>query len=410
MIDGFTQFLSGQFGVSVLLLAAVLGGILTAVAYAILLERWIAAWCQDRYGPNRVGPMGLLQPLADGAKFILKEEIIPGHVDKALFILAPCIALIVGLLGFAVIPWGGAFRWPWMSQTAAPVNAQVASLDIGLLYIVAVGTLAVYSVVLGGWASNSKYSFYGGMRAAAQMLSYEVPMGLALLVCILTTGHFRLEGMVGQQIATTWTGLLHPVVFLLFFTTALAEANRAPFDLAECEQELVGGYHTEYSGMKLALFFLGEYAHMITSSAFMVALFMGGWELFPWSERTGWAWVNWFNHSTDFVAMLLRVGVVCGKLGAIIFVYMWIRWTLPRLRFDQLMRLAWKGLVPLSMCYVVLAGFLLYNGKPGSILAPLGNVLLLLFFGAIGIMSGKPLTARQEHLPAWHGAFRGTAK
>ena len=407
MTHAVTDFLNSQFGFSILLMVVALGGILTAVAYGILLERKIAAWTQDRYGPNRVGPLGLLQPVADGAKFLLKEEIIPAQVDRPLFIIAPCVAWSVALLGFAVIPWGGEFRWPWMTPADPPLRVQVASLDIGFLYILAVSTLAVYSVVLGGWASNNKYSFYGGLRAAAQMLSYEVPLGLALLVCILTTGQFRLEGMVERQLASTWTGILHPVVFLMFFTTALAEANRAPFDLAECEQELVGGYHTEYSGMKLALFFLGEYAHMITSSALMVALFLGGWELFPWSEKTGWGWVQWLNRSPDFAAMLLRVGVVCAKLSAMILLYMWVRWTLPRFRFDQLMRLAWKGLVPLATAYLVVTGLLVYNGLQGSILAPLGDVALLLFCGVVSVVSGRPLTGRQEHLPPWRGALEG---
>jgi len=393
------EFLATQFGLGVVLMALALVVILTAVAYAIWLERKIAAWTQDRFGPNRVGPFGLLQPVADGLKFVLKEDIIPWNVDRAIFILAPCFALIVGLLGFAVIPFGGPLHWPWMPE-GQTLRVQVASLDIGLLYILAVGTLAVYSVVLGGWSSNNKYAFYGGLRAAAQMLSYEVPLGMCLLTCVLATGELRLEGMVDRQIATAWTGLLHPAAFVIFFMCALAEANRAPFDLAECEQELIGGYHTEYSAMKMALFFLGEYAHIITSSAVMVALFLGGWELFPFSQRVatafGWGWLDAWNHSPHWGWMFMRVGVYAVKITALVFFYMWIRWTLPRFRFDQLMRLAWRGLVPLSMGFVALAGTLLYLGRPVSWWASIGNIALVALAGVAS--ANRPITGRQERL------------
>ena len=260
MRDWFTKsVLSDQFGFSILLMCILIVVILLAVAYCILLERKVSAWIQDRYGPNRVGPQGLLQPIADGLKFLLKEDIIPANVDKILFVLAPWLIFVVAMVGFAVIPWGGEFRWSWMSPKAKPLTAQVASVDIGLLYIVAIASLGVYGVVLGGWASNNKFSFYGAMRAAAQLLSYEVPMGLVILVAILTTGHLRLEQMVSVQeaalgpvSAASWTVLYQPIAALIFFVTALAESNRLPFDLAECEQELIGGYHTEYSAMKLA--------------------------------------------------------------------------------------------------------------------------------------------------------------
>ncbi len=388
MIDSVKNILADQFWFSLILSAAALGGIMTAVAYGILLERKIAAWMQDRYGPNRVGPYGLLQPLADGLKFLLKEDIIPRNVDRVLFVMAPLAIFVVALIGFAVIPWGGTFRWPWMAADAAPLKVQVASLDIGLLYILAVASLGVYGVVLGGWASNNKYSFYGGMRAAAQMLSYEIPMGLAILTVVLTAGALRLEDMVAYQAGHWWIVAYHPVVALIFFTTALAESNRMPFDLAESEQELVGGYHTEYSAMKLALFFLAEYAHMITSSALMVCLFLGGWRV------PGWVWLN---EDPSVLAMLARVGAMSGKIFLLICVYMFIRWTIPRFRFDQLMRLAWKSLVPMSMALVAIQGAVIYYGWP-QWFTLVGNGAILLVGGAVSALGGKPITGRQQSL------------
>ncbi|HKQ47618.1 MAG TPA: NADH-quinone oxidoreductase subunit NuoH [Phycisphaerae bacterium] len=384
------NLLSDQFNFSIILMLVVFGLIMGAVAYSILLERKISAWIQDRYGPNRVGPGGLLQPIADGLKFLLKEDIIPASVDRALFLFAPWMIFVVATIGFAVIPWGGNFRWSWMPADAPALTAQVASIDIGLLYIVAVASLGVYGVVLGGWASNNKYSFYGGMRAAAQMLSYEIPMGMAILAAILTTGCLRLEDMVTYQANHVWTVVYHPVAAFILFTTALAEANRMPFDLAESEQELVGGYHTEYSAMKLALFFLAEYAHMITSSALMVAIFFGGY-LVP-----GW---DWLNNDGSFLAMCCRMGVTAFKVFLVICVYMIVRWTLPRFRFDQLMRLAWKGLVPMTMGIVAVQGIILYAGWPQWFALP-ANVMILFIGAFVGAASGKQITGRQLSLPA----------
>ncbi len=382
------SFLADQFYFSLLLMLVVFGLIMGAVAYSIWLERKISAWIQDRYGPNRVGRWGLLQPIADGLKFLLKEDIIPANVDRALFLLAPWMIFVVAAVGFAVIPWGGEFRWPWMAPDAPALTAQVASVDIGLLYIVAVASLGVYGVVLGGWASNNKYSFYGGMRAAAQMLSYEVPMGMALLIAILTTGSLRLEDMIAYQAHHAWTVAYHPLAALILFTTALAEANRMPFDLAESEQELVGGYHTEYSAMKLALFFLAEYAHMITASALMVAIYFGGY-LVP-----GWDWLN--NDGSAF-AMLCRMGVTAFKVFLVICVYMIIRWTLPRFRFDQLMRLAWKALVPMTMIMVAVQGIIIYTGWSQWV-SLAANVAILVFGALLGAASGRPITGRQLSL------------
>jgi NADH-quinone oxidoreductase subunit H len=393
-------FFTSQFGFSLALMLVLLGLILTAVAYCILAERKISAWIQDRLGPNRVGPAGLLQPLADGVKFVLKEDILTAHVDRPLFILAPAISFIIATIGFAIIPWAGDLRF----ANGRTVLVQVASVDVGILYILGVGAMTVYGVVIGGWASNNKFSFYGGMRATAQMLSYEIPMGLGILVIVLTGGQLRLEHMVTDQLGSTWYGLLHPLTFLVVLVASLAETHRMPFDLAEAEQELVGGYQTEYSSMKMALFYLGEYAHLITAGALLSTLFLGGWELFPWSERTGWAWTQWLNHAPTWPAMILRFAIVLGKIVAFIVFTMWLRWTLPRFRFDQLMRLAWRGMVPLGLALVAWATAMLYRGHPTSIWTPVGEVALF----AIGVMwvsiREPRISGRQEHLPELVGS------
>lgn len=390
------DWLQTQLGFSTVLMALILNVMLGATAYCIYFERKIAAYLQDRYGPNRVGPWGLLQSVADGIKMLMKEDFIPARVDRALFVLAPALMFTVSLIGFAVIPWGGRIAMP----NGNLVQVQVASLDIGLLYILAVGSLGVYGVVLGGWSSNNKYSFYGGMRAAAQMLSYEIPLGLSILVVVLTTGEMRLERIVAAQTSAggAWNVLLHPVACVIVIITAIAESNRAPFDLAECEQELVGGYHTEYSALKFGMFFLAEYAHMITASAFIAALFFGGWELFPFSWKLSWGPIEWFNTSTHWTAGLARTGVMTGKIAFFIFLYMWVRWTLPRFRFDQLMALAWKGLVPLASAAVALAACLVYLGRPMSIWATVGNIALVALTVAWSAAARSPVTGRQTQL------------
>ncbi len=411
MVASVREILASQFGISVVWIIICLPIILTAVAYCIYVERKVAAWMQDRYGPNRVGPLGLLQPLADGLKFILKEEMIPAQVDRPIFFLAPMLAFVLSMIGFIVLPFGGMIHWSWM-QEGRTVAIQGASIDIGLLYLIAVGSMGVYGVVLGGWASNNKYAFYGAMRSAAQMLSYEVPMGLAILTAILTMGVFRLEEMVGLQITHAWNALLHPVAFLLLLTTALAETNRAPFDLAEAEQELIGGYHTEYSSMKFALFFLAEYAHMITAGGLIVALFLGGFEPLPFTrllaDVKGLGWLHWIATSSAPFAGLLRAGVFAGKIALIIFLFMWIRWTVPRFRYDQLMRLAWKGLVPIGTALVVVQGVLLYAGHPVSWVSPIIEIAILVLAALIGVASGAPVTGRQASLVR-HGRMPTTA-
>lgn len=395
------EILGSQLGLSICIICVGLGVILTADAYCIYFERKVSAWMQDRYGPNRVGPLGLLQPLADGIKFILKEEFIPARADKILFYISPAIGVIIALVGFVILPVGGRVHWSWMPE-GATLLAQGASIDIGVLYLLAVGSLTVYGVVLGGWASNNKYAFYGAMRSAAQMLSYEVPLGLALMTLILTFGELRLEGIVDSQIGAAWNAFLHPVAFLIMLTTALAETNRAPFDLAEAEQELIGGYHTEYSSMKFAQFFLAEYTHMITASGLLTALFLGGYEPVPFSRLlsgvSGLSWLYWISTSVSPWAMVLRMMVFCGKISFFIFVMMWLRWTLVRFRFDQLMRLSWKALVPIGMAIVIFEGVLLYLGRPVSWFSTLAEIGILLVAAVISLLSGKPITGRQLSL------------
>jgi len=388
------EFLKSQFGVSIMLALIVMNVILLAVAYCIYFERKISAWIQDRIGPNRVGPLGLLQPIADGLKFLLKEDLIPAHVDRKLFLLAPGAIMLVSLVGFAAIPWGGQLD----VGGGKLVNVQVANPDIGLLYILGVASMGVYGVVLGGWASNSKYSFYGAMRATAQMLSYEIPLGACILTVVLTMGTLRLEHITLEQTGTwaavlpTWNIFLHPLACLIFLITLLAECNRAPFDLAEAEQELIGGYHTEYSALKFGMFFLAEYAHMITGSAFLSVLFLGGWH-FPWI-----AWTQ--PEATQWYAVLAKMVVLGVKIALLVFTMMWIRWTLPRFRFDQLMRLAWKGLIPISLALMTLATGLLYFGLHRSHpWALAGNALIVALALVTAGASRTPVTGRQANLP-----------
>lgn len=397
------EILASQFWVSIIMIGVSLFIILHLCAACILAERKVSAWIQDRLGPNRVGYWGILQPIADGIKFILKEDYTPRGADRPLFILAPALAMGLALLSFAVIPWAGRIHWPWMDP-GQTVTTQVVSLDVGLLFVLAVGSLAVYGVVLAGWASNSKYAFYGGMRASAQMLSYEVPMGLSLMVLLLLAGTLRPELMVDQQAQSgIWNIFLHPIAFVLLLTTALAECNRAPFDLAECEQELVAGFHTEYSAMKFAMFFLGEYAHMITAAALITVLFLGGSDPLPF--------VGWLAESTHPLAALVKFHVIWAKICLVVLLFMIIRWTIPRFRFDQLMRLAWQALVPMGIALVVAQGLLsafgIVTDPQAGLARNLGvmaiylvvNGLLLAAALWVNGRSRRPITGRQEHLP-----------
>jgi NADH-quinone oxidoreductase subunit H len=376
------------------MIGALLGVILTVVAYSIYFERKISAWIQDRVGPNRVGPRGLLQPLADGVKFLLKEDIIPSGADKPIFLLAPCIVFVPAMIAFAVIPWAGK-----VEVGGATVLAQVASVDVGLLYILAVAGIGVYGAVLGGWASNNKYSFIGGLRSTAMMLSYEIPLGLSLLVVLLVAGELRLERIVDYQIENGWLILSQPIAFMVMLVCVFAENNRLPFDLAESEQELIGGFHTEYSAMKFALFFLGEYAHMITGSALMTALFLGGWHLPFGLSLPG-------DHSIG--AALWRFVIYWIKVSGFLFIFMWVRWTLPRFRFDQLMSLTWRTLVPLTMGLVLVTGAMLYFGLGRWWQLLIANAAVLGFIYKTVLLKPSPrMTGRQSYMPDPNASGQG---
>jgi NADH-quinone oxidoreductase subunit H len=348
-----------QFLFTLLAIAVAMGGVLTIAGYLILLERKVAAWVQDRIGPNRCGfdlgqPelrklfggfrfFGLGQPLADGLKFFLKEQIVPGHVNKVLYFLAPSIAVLTTMAAFAVVPFG-----PTVVGTAPGDTFRFIispGVDIGIVYIFAVTSLTVYAVILGGWASNSKYSFLGGIRSSAQVISYEIPLGMSILGVVLLTGSLNLEQIQEAQARSGvlgWYLWVQPLAFLMFMIAAMAESNRMPFDLPECEQELVGGYHTEYGGMKFMMFFLGEYTHVITTSYLMSVLFLGGYQ-FPWIAE----WVP--PGQETLWGVVVKALVLLFKVMCCVFLIMMIRWTIPRFRFDQLMGLAWKVLVPLCL-------------------------------------------------------------
>ena len=366
---------------SIIFVAVMLQVFLGACAYSILLERKLSAWMQDRVGPNRVGPMGLIQPLADGLKFLLKEDYTPETVDKSLFTLAPALIMLPAMIGFAVIPFAGEIditgfiQWLGFAKAGVsyPVVVVGANINIGLVYLVAVASLGIYGVALGGWASNNKWSFLGGLRASAQMISYEIPMGLALLCVVLLMGSIDPMRIIEQQSAGTWNIFQLPVAAVLFYTCMLAESNRAPFDLAECESELVGGYHTEYSSMRFAMFFLAEYFHMLTGAAFFTMLFLGGWSINPF---TGWDIPN----SGAWWLGLIQFAVVAGKIFFLIAFVMAIRWTIPRFRFDQLMRLAWEGMIPAALFVLLVVSFFVFFGWQSWMWAGSLGILAVIYF------------------------------
>ena len=316
---------------------------LVGVALLTLAERKIAAWIQDRLGPNRVGPGGLLQPAADGLKNIMKEETYPGAAYKPLFIMAPAMAFIPALLTFAVIPFGA----PWYSRWGV-IDMAVAPLPIGFLYILAITSLGVYGIVLAGWSSNNKYSLLGGLRSSAQMVSYEIAMGMSTIPVLLLSGNVSLDAIVTQQTTGAWpfayNFFLCTLSFFVFMVSAFAETNRLPFDLPEAESELIAGYHSEYSAMKFSMFFIAEYANMVTASALMSTLFFGGWDI---------PFTLWDNTAHSLVATLATFVWFWIKILFFVFVFMWVRWTLPRFRYDQLMDLAWKSLIPLALVNLV---------------------------------------------------------
>lgn len=326
---------------------------LLVALYETYVERKVAAVIQDRRGPNRAGPFGLLQPFADGLKLFMKEEIIPNTSNRFLFVLGPSLAMITAMMTSAVIPWGGTIDF-----FGRQVSLQIADINIGILYVFGVVSMGVYGIMIGGWASNNKFSLLAALRGASQVISYELPMGLSLISLLMLTGSLKMSVIVGQQADTWYNVLYQPLGFLIFFICALAECNRTPFDLPEAENELNFGYHQEYSSMKLGFFLFAEYINMFISSVIMATLFWGGYDIpiindAQLGERIGQNWLA-----------LLQFGSLILKTGCFILLFMWIRWTIPRFRYDQLMNLGWKGLIPLSLLNMLItAAVILWLNK-----------------------------------------------
>ena len=352
------------------------GVYLVTVALLTLAERKVSAWIQDRHGPNRTGPGGLLQPAADGLKNFMKEELSPGAGNRVLFTLAPAIAFCTALVSWAVIPFAAPLPTPW-----GVMSFSIAQLPVGFIFTLAISSLGVYGITIAGWSSNNKYSLLGGLRSSAQMISYEIAMGLSIIPVLLLAGNVTMDAIVKQQTSGGWNVLNLSVAFLVFLISAFAETNRLPFDLPEAESELVAGYHTEYSSMKFSMFFIAEYANMLTTSGMMATLFLGGWDI---------PFTSWDNTGDPSVLKTLLTFISFAlKAGFFLFFYMWIRWTLPRFRYDQLMSLGWRFLLPLSLGYIVLIATVLLvlqslGVQPGylqtGILFVLNVVVLLLVF------------------------------
>jgi NADH-quinone oxidoreductase subunit H len=410
-----------------IVMLAVMGTLLGGTLYLVHAERKISAYMQDRIGPNRLGWGGVFQPIADGLKIFLKEDIIPAHVDKLFFVLAPGIAAGTALLGLAVVPLGPTTPPPGpVAVAAAPDSPQrptaeeaaqeqlrqdreryratpqimiAPGVDIGILFTFAVSSLAVYGIILGGWSSNSKFSLLGSLRSSAQIISYEIPMGTAVLGVLLYSGSLNLERVIDAQVNPVtgigWNILYQPLTFLMFMVAVFAECNRLPFDLPEAEQELVGGYHTEYSSLKFVMFYLGEYIHMVTTSFLMVILFFGGWHL-PWVSALGGE-----GTVLNYVVKILVIG---GKVSFFILFFMLIRWTIPRFRFDQLMGMAWQTLIPLSLVSLVGVMVVRELKLPPWVLLPV-QIGLLVAAGALRLRRTAPPTiVRTGKHPALIGA------
>lgn len=332
-----------------ILIAVIILASLGIALYTTFAERKVAAILQDRRGPNRAGPFGLLQPLADGLKLFFKEDLIPNNSNKFLFILGPALAMTAALMTCAVVPFGD--KAEVFGRT---VTLQIADVNIGILYVFAVVSLGVYGIMIGGWASNNKFSLIAALRGASQAISYELAMGLSLIAVLMITGTLQLGDIVKQQMSGHWNIVYQPLGFLIFFICALAECNRTPFDLPEAENELNFGYHQEYSSMKMGFYLFAEYVNMIISSAVMATLFFGGYDL-PFLDESTLP-VN--------IAAIIGVATLLTKIVIFLFVFMWIRWTIPRFRYDQLMNLGWKKMIPLALANMLLTGaVILWLGK-----------------------------------------------
>ena len=330
-----------QLIISLVKIVIVVLVIFTTVANLVYVERRMSAFIQNRLGPNRVGPWGLFQAPADVLKLFLKEDIVPARANKTVHTLAPIISITVALSTFAVVPFGDT-----ITLFGREIKLQIADVNIGVLYILALTSMGVYGLTLSGWASNNKYSLLGGLRSSAQMISYELSMGLSIIGVVMVAGSLELDRIVEAQAGLAWNAVLTPIGFITFVVASFAETNRLPFDLPEAEPELVGGYHTEYSGMKFGTFFLAEYANMITASALIVTLFLGGWQI-PYLETLGLS-ALW--------ASVLQVLAFVVKVGVVLVFFIWIRWTIPRFRYDQLMNLGWKVMLPLALLNIAITG------------------------------------------------------
>ena len=357
---------------------------MVGVALLTLAERKISAWIQDRHGPNRVGPHGLLQPAADGLKNIMKEETYPDAAYKPLFVLAPAMAFLPALTAWAVIPFASPLPTPW-----GLIPMVVADLPIGFLFILALTSLGVYGIVLAGWSSNNKYSLLGGLRSSAQMVSYEIAMGLSTIPVLLLAGNVTLSVIIDQQAHGLYNILNLTIAFFIFMVAAFAETNRLPFDLPEAESELIAGYHTEYSSMKFSMFYIAEYSNMVTASALMVTLFFGGWDV---------PFTRWDNEAPAAVLKTVATtGIFGAKVFAFLFLFIWIRWTLPRFRYDQLMALGWKVMLPLALAYLTVVASAIwylhavrgwaYDARFAAVLFGLNVILAALLF--IGMDRGR---------------------
>jgi NADH-quinone oxidoreductase subunit H len=324
------------------LISAIIGLSFFIAMYTTYAERKVAAFLQDRIGPNRAGPFGIFQPLADGGKLFFKEEIIPLASNKFLFILGPALAMITALLTSTVIPWST----PYINPHGGVTPMQVADVDMGILLVFGIVSVGVYGIMIGGWASNNKFSLMAAIRGASQMVSYELPMGLALLAVLFMTGSLKMSTIVANQVQHGWHIIYQPLGFLIFFVCALAECNRTPFDLAEAENELNFGYHQEYSSMKLGFYLFAEYINMFISSAVMATLYFGGYDI-PFVNEASWGWGPFWLSALGFVVLMAKICIF-------LFLFLWIRWTIPRFRYDQLMNLGWKKLIPLALVNMVI--------------------------------------------------------
>ena len=394
MEEFLQSIVTTQFLVSAIVLFIGVHSILGLAGFSTYLERKVSAYIQDRIGPNRTGfdfglPflaflkgfLGIGQMLADGIKFFLKEDYAPKNVDKILFTIAPVMAAIPALIGFVIIPWGGRWMVPEFSLPllgefgGEVVDVAGASVSVGIIYFLAVASVGVYGITIGGWASNNKYSMIGGLRATAQMISYEIPLGLSLLCALLIAGSFMPNEIIQHQVEHGWLILSLPLPALLFYICALAEANRTPFDNPECEQELVAGFHTEYSSMRFALYPLAEYAHLVTGCAFFALVFLGGYQI------PGIGWTS--PESVGIIAVLVKINVFAVKVIGLILLAMLIRWTIPRVRYDQVMTLGWQAMIPAGMLMLIVTSVMVYMGWTSvfQLFASSVAMLLLLVIG-----------------------------